>query len=121
MNIIISKQLTKTECKHAPATPVSECSNPASALSTGTGTSPYIKQKPFPFIEHYKLLRIKLIFNLSQEIWRWNQMPFESGIHCSIVSSNAKKIASIGALKLELNDCIFGNRASLFNRLFFFT
>ena len=45
MNIIISKQLTKTKCIHAPATPVLECSNPTSALSTGTSLLTFEKIK----------------------------------------------------------------------------
>ena len=55
MNIIISKELTKTECIHAPATPVSECSNTASALSAGTSPLPhflimtdFIEKIPYP-------------------------------------------------------------------------
>ena len=43
MNIIISKQLTKTECIHAPTTPISEYSNLASVLLVGT--SPFTFEK----------------------------------------------------------------------------
>ena len=36
MNIIISNKLTKIECIHAPATPISEYSNLASVVLAGT-------------------------------------------------------------------------------------